>query len=679
MSCACKFCATHGFFQDIPNDPYCTPGFITAFRMLSPLREPAYAATAQTVSGSLCELERVIGDSLFTGYVGYNGRAPGGGAPKKDDNDSSERNKTGGDARHTLVAYFEIVELGGLLGVDRETVNLAIRIFRHTASNTSLRNRNVESLATASFVAASERRYEEYQKWLKSKSQTMSTSSCKNDASSSNVVISDTTDHAAVESSQRIDMWPIKPRQLSVDEVSTAANLEVSEVQRYLKVVNTALRKQKQEGSSSIMTHMPAFCRQLDLPQRARTLAMDIVDRIVKYNVCHRRNPISVAAAAIYLACQLDSVRKTQTEICRVTSLTEVTLRKVYKELNVERKRLIPDWFKLSSTKSPASNAASSGLARSGNTNDRRKGNLSRMRGREFLGNNIDSDTPDVPSSLIPPPLPPGFGKGAQASPSAGSNTLNAAKSTSELSAPAQPPLNSQKSAIATKDNNEQNAAALLTMFNASAVQAFTNVMSQLPQMMMPPPPPPLPLADKSRNEDKSQGPSKGGEKTSSAKTSDEVKESSKPAESLVNPKISTSTVSNTPTSAPPMPPELPAPVPIQASNVTGNSESPPMPASVPVPVPAAVPVSVPGTMPDASAMAGLQSMMGMMQMMLQTAQQMGINGSQGSTTGNPLALMTAMMSQFQDSNGNASPIGPSQASDGTAKDNDSKETPGNQ
>ncbi|CAN7108319.1 unnamed protein product [Brassica rapa subsp. narinosa] len=57
---------------------------------------------------------------------------------------------------------------------------------------------------------------------------------------------------------------------------------------------------------------------------------------------CTRRNPISISAAAIYLACQLEDKRKTQAEICKITGLTEVTLRKVYKELLRELGRSSP-------------------------------------------------------------------------------------------------------------------------------------------------------------------------------------------------------------------------------------------------------------------------------------------------------------------------------------------------
>lgn len=69
--------------DNILSDPYFRPVFTSAFQMLSHLREPAYAATVRTFLGSLCEVERVIGDSLLTGHVGYNALRSGKVLPPK--------------------------------------------------------------------------------------------------------------------------------------------------------------------------------------------------------------------------------------------------------------------------------------------------------------------------------------------------------------------------------------------------------------------------------------------------------------------------------------------------------------------------------------------------------------------------------------------------------------------
>ncbi|KAJ8907742.1 hypothetical protein NDN08_007848 [Rhodosorus marinus] len=322
--------------EDIEEDPYCTRGFVTAFRMLSPMRDPAYLATARTFSGDLAEMERLIGDALYGGYVGYNGRQPGM-AREGSDSDKKVRVKTevqgwrngdiesdgkdeqfsegktgsfgnaqgtlsGGDARHTVVAYFQVLELSGLLEIPKEISEFAVRIFRHTASRTSLRNRNVEALATASLVCAVER-----------------------------------TRYLPGGAESGPDVKP--------SDIAKVAGLTEKEVARYLKLVNTAMQRQRPETSASIAVHMPSFCRRLGLPESVQLCAVGIAEKVLKKNICSRRNPMSISAAAIYLACQLEDKKKTQQEICKVTRLTEVTLRKVNKELARNINDIIPDGY----------------------------------------------------------------------------------------------------------------------------------------------------------------------------------------------------------------------------------------------------------------------------------------------------------------------------------------------
>lgn len=71
-------------------------------------------------------------------------------------------------------------------------------------------------------------------------------------------------------------------------------------------------------------------------------LATKMCQNAAKHGVCYRRNPHSVAAAVIYLAFNLEDQKRTQTEVCKVTGLTEVTLRKAYKELLAGHDQVIP-------------------------------------------------------------------------------------------------------------------------------------------------------------------------------------------------------------------------------------------------------------------------------------------------------------------------------------------------
>ncbi|KZV19015.1 transcription initiation factor IIB [Dorcoceras hygrometricum] len=189
-----------------------------------------------------------------------------------------------------LRAYLQIIDVASILGLDCDITDHAFQLFRDCSSATCLRNRSVEALATAALVQAIREAQE--------------------------------------------------PRTLQ--EISIAANLPQKEIGKYIKILGEALQLSQPINSNSISVHMPRFCTLLQLNKSAQELATHIGEVVINKCFCTRRNPISISAAAIYLACQLEDKRKTQAEICKVTGLTEVTLRKVYKELLENWDDLLP-------------------------------------------------------------------------------------------------------------------------------------------------------------------------------------------------------------------------------------------------------------------------------------------------------------------------------------------------
>uniref|UniRef100_A0ACD5XHN2 Uncharacterized protein n=1 Tax=Avena sativa TaxID=4498 RepID=A0ACD5XHN2_AVESA len=190
----------------------------------------------------------------------------------------------------SLRAYLQIVDVASILRLDRDIADHAFELFKDCSTATCLRNRSVEALATAALVQAIREARE--------------------------------------------------PRTLQ--EISTASNLPQKEIGKYIKILGEALKLSQPLNSNSIAVHMPRFCNLLQLNKSAQELAAHIGEVVVNKCFCTRRNPISISAAAIYLACQLEDKRKTQAEICKVTGLTEVTLRKVYKELLENWDDLLP-------------------------------------------------------------------------------------------------------------------------------------------------------------------------------------------------------------------------------------------------------------------------------------------------------------------------------------------------
>ncbi|KAG9135806.1 hypothetical protein Leryth_002531 [Lithospermum erythrorhizon] len=189
-----------------------------------------------------------------------------------------------------LRAYLQIIDVASILRLEYEIAENAFQLFRECCSATCLRNRSVEALATAALVQAIREAQE--------------------------------------------------PRTLQ--EISLAANLPQKEIGKYIKILGESLQLSQPINSNSISVHMPRFCTLLQLNKSAQELATHIGEVVINKCFCTRRNPISISAAAIYLACQLEDRRKTQAEICKVTGLTEVTLRKVYKELLENWDDLLP-------------------------------------------------------------------------------------------------------------------------------------------------------------------------------------------------------------------------------------------------------------------------------------------------------------------------------------------------
>lgn len=189
-----------------------------------------------------------------------------------------------------LRAYLQIIDVASILRLEHDVCEHAFQLFKDCSSVTCLRNRSVEALATAALVQAIREAQE--------------------------------------------------PRTLQ--EISTASNHPQKEIGKYMKILGEALKLSQPINSNSISVHMPRFCTLLQLNKSAQELAAHIGEVVINKCFCTRRNPISISAAAIYLACQLEDKRKTQAEICKVTGLTEVTLRKVYKELLENWDDLLP-------------------------------------------------------------------------------------------------------------------------------------------------------------------------------------------------------------------------------------------------------------------------------------------------------------------------------------------------
>lgn len=89
------------------------------------------------------------------------------------------------------------------------------------------------------------------------------------------------------------------------------------------------------------------FCGNLQLPRKIEAAAIHIAKRAVDLNLVAGRSPISVAAAAIYMASQAaaENFRRKASEISEIAGVAEVTIKQSYKLMLPRAAELFPDDF----------------------------------------------------------------------------------------------------------------------------------------------------------------------------------------------------------------------------------------------------------------------------------------------------------------------------------------------
>jgi len=90
---------------------------------------------------------------------------------------------------------------------------------------------------------------------------------------------------------------------------------------------------------------MSRFCGTLSLARHIQRAATCIAKKAVDLDIVPGRSPISVAAAAIFMACQASNDKRTQKEIADIAGVADVTIRQSYKLLLTRAKDLFPEDF----------------------------------------------------------------------------------------------------------------------------------------------------------------------------------------------------------------------------------------------------------------------------------------------------------------------------------------------
>lgn len=127
-------------------------------------------------------------------------------------------------------------------------------------------------------------------------------------------------------------------------EICAVSKISKKEIGRCFKLILKAL-----ETNVDLITtsdFMSRFCATLGLPNAVQRAATHIATKAVDLDIVPGRSPISVAAAAIYMASQASDDKRTQKEIGDIAGVADVTIRQSYKLMYPHAAKLFPEDFR---------------------------------------------------------------------------------------------------------------------------------------------------------------------------------------------------------------------------------------------------------------------------------------------------------------------------------------------
>ncbi|CAJ0939744.1 unnamed protein product, partial [Mesorhabditis belari] len=127
-------------------------------------------------------------------------------------------------------------------------------------------------------------------------------------------------------------------------EICAVSRVSKKEIGRCFKMIIRVMETSLEQITSS--DFMSRFCGNLGLPMPIQVCATRIAKMAVEMDLVAGRSPISIAAAAIYMAAQASSEKRTAKEIGDIAGAAEVTVKQTYKLLLPKASELFPPDFK---------------------------------------------------------------------------------------------------------------------------------------------------------------------------------------------------------------------------------------------------------------------------------------------------------------------------------------------
>jgi len=117
----------------------------------------------------------------------------------------------------------------------------------------------------------------------------------------------------------------------TLDEISKATSANKKEIGKAYRLL---LREDVTEvPASDPKYYVIKIASLLGLSGKVMTAATEIVERAKKAGITSGKDPASIAAAAVYIAANINGERRSQREISEVSGVTQVTIRNRYREI----------------------------------------------------------------------------------------------------------------------------------------------------------------------------------------------------------------------------------------------------------------------------------------------------------------------------------------------------------
>lgn len=119
----------------------------------------------------------------------------------------------------------------------------------------------------------------------------------------------------------------------ALDEISKYSNVKRKQIGRSSRFLTRQLKIETKLPSPR--DYISRFCSKLKLDIKVRGKSIEILELASKKGLISGKEPHSLAGASIYIASLLCNQKRKQREIAEISGVSEVTIRKRYKELRV--------------------------------------------------------------------------------------------------------------------------------------------------------------------------------------------------------------------------------------------------------------------------------------------------------------------------------------------------------